>query len=179
MVTSSGMRSSSMRARTKSWSVREAAGKPTSISLYPIATSISNIRSLRSEFMGSISAWLPSRRSTAHQRGARVIRREGQRRSGSSTSICCSKGGYLWVGMPEGCWGASPWGPRTGARGWATAELDGCRWGGGALGADDRLRRVADGGDRRGRVGGGLVGGLVGGAHELVLSLWGRDAGGR
>src|SRR5699024_2354101 len=32
---------------------------------------------------------------------------------------------------------------------------------------------------RRGRVGGGLVGGLLGGAHELVLSLWARDAGGR
>src|SRR5699024_12062392 len=47
-------------------------------------TSSSNIRSLRSEFIGSMRAWLPSRRSTAHQRGARVMRREGQVRSGRS-----------------------------------------------------------------------------------------------
>ena len=79
------------------------------------------MRSLRSEFIGSMSAWLPSRRSTAHHRGARVMRRVGQVRSGSSTWICSWKGRYLWVGMPEGCWGASPEEPKTGADGSASA----------------------------------------------------------
>ena len=40
------------------------------------------MRSLRSEFIGSMRAWLPSRRSTAHQRGALVMRLVGQVRSG-------------------------------------------------------------------------------------------------
>ena len=48
MVTSSGMRPDSMRKRVKSKSVCEAEGKPTSISLKPMATSASNMRSLRS-----------------------------------------------------------------------------------------------------------------------------------
>ena len=51
-------------------------------------TSRSNIRLLRSGFIGSIRAWLPSRRSTAHQRGAWVMRLSGQVRSGRSTAIC-------------------------------------------------------------------------------------------
>ena len=63
IVTSSGMRSSSISLRTKSNSICEAEGKPTSISLKPIATSISNMRILRAMSIGSISAWLPSRRS--------------------------------------------------------------------------------------------------------------------
>src|SRR5699024_5232241 len=70
-------------------------------------------------------AWLPSRRSTAHQRGARVMRREGQVRSGSSTRICSWKGRYLWIGMPEGCCGASPAVPTTGAAGSASAATAG------------------------------------------------------
>src|SRR5690625_7095543 len=77
-----------MRRRTKSKSVCDAEGKPTSISLKPILTSSSNISSLRSTSIGSIRAWLPSRRSTAHQRGACVIRLVGHVRSGSSTLIC-------------------------------------------------------------------------------------------
>ena len=52
----------------------------------PSDTSSANIRRLRSGDIGSISAWLPSRRSTAHQRGAASIRRLGQARSGSSTA---------------------------------------------------------------------------------------------
>src|ERR1700692_1700656 len=73
-----------MRKRTKSKSVCDAEGKPTSISLKPIATSVSNIRSLRSCPMGLIRAWLPSRRSTAHQIGAWVIVPLGHRRSARS-----------------------------------------------------------------------------------------------
>src|SRR5699024_10882623 len=30
---------------------------------------------------------------------------------------------YLWVGMPEDCWGASPWGPTTGSAGSRTAAI--------------------------------------------------------
>ncbi len=63
------------------------------------------MRILRSGFIGSISAWLPSRRSTAHQRGAVSIRLVGQVRSGSSTVSCSWYGWYLPVGMPEVCWG--------------------------------------------------------------------------
>src|SRR5258708_6335864 len=44
-------------------------------------TSVSNILSLRAGSIGSMSAWLPSRRSTLHQRGALVIRADGQVRS--------------------------------------------------------------------------------------------------
>src|SRR3954454_9651182 len=84
MATPSGTWSVSIRKRTKSKSVCDAAGKPTSISLKPIATKVSNIRSLRSWPMGLISAWLPSRRSTAHQTGGRVIVRLGHCRSGRS-----------------------------------------------------------------------------------------------
>jgi hypothetical protein len=40
---------------------------------------------LRAVFMGSMRAWLPSRRSVDSQRGAAVIRADGQRRSGRST----------------------------------------------------------------------------------------------
>ena len=77
-----------MSWRTKSKSVWLAAGNPTSISLYPICTSSANIRRLRSGDIGSISAWLPSRRSTAHQRGAASTRRVGHCRSGRSIENC-------------------------------------------------------------------------------------------
>ena len=81
MVTSSGTRSSSISWRTKSKSGWLADGKPTSISLKPICTRVSNIRSLRAGSIGSMSAWLPSRRSTEHQRGAFSIARVGHVRS--------------------------------------------------------------------------------------------------
>ena len=58
-----------MIRRWKSKSVCDADGKPTSISLKPMSTSVWNSASLRSESMGSMSAWLPSRRSTLAQRG--------------------------------------------------------------------------------------------------------------
>ncbi len=63
METSSGMWPSSMRLRTKPNSVSEADGKPTSISLKPMAQSILNICIFLSAFIGSNRAWLPSRRS--------------------------------------------------------------------------------------------------------------------
>ena len=71
-----------MISRVKLKSVCEAAGKPISISLKPIFKSWLNIRILRAESMGSMSAWLPSRRSTLHQVGGAVSVRLGQVRSG-------------------------------------------------------------------------------------------------
>src|SRR3954452_17421436 len=59
------------------------------------------MRRLRAGLIGSISAWLPSRRSTAHQRGASVATRDGHWRSARSTG---AHGGELWIGMPDGCW---------------------------------------------------------------------------
>ncbi len=82
MVTSSGISPSSMIWRWKSKSVWEAEGNPTSISLKPMSTRVLNSFSLRSGSMGSTRAWLPSRRSTLAQRGARVRSRSGQVRSG-------------------------------------------------------------------------------------------------
>lgn len=77
-----------MSVRTKSKSVWLALGNPTSISLNPMRTSRSNMTRLRSGLIGSMRAWLPSRRSTAHQRGACVMRFVGHVRSGSSTRSC-------------------------------------------------------------------------------------------
>src|SRR5690606_13756564 len=55
----------------------DADGKPISISLKPIATSLSNSSSFCSTDIGATSAWLPSRRSTLHQSGADSITRSG------------------------------------------------------------------------------------------------------
>ena len=96
MVTSSGIRSRSMISRTKSKSVCEAAGKPTSISLKPMLTSMSNMRRLRAGSMGSISAWLPSRRSTLHQVGGAAMTALGQVRSVRSMG---AKARYLLDGL--------------------------------------------------------------------------------
>ena len=52
IVTSWGMRSSSISLRRNSYSVSDAAGKPTSISLNPMETSRFQKRSLRSESIG-------------------------------------------------------------------------------------------------------------------------------
>src|SRR5918996_492847 len=59
----------------------------------------SNIARLRAGDIGSISAWLPSRRSVDSQRGALVMRLSGQTRSEMSTA---SYGVYLWIGIPDG-----------------------------------------------------------------------------
>jgi len=98
MVTSAGTRSSSISWRTKSKSVCDAAGKPTSISLNPMRTRSSNMRSLRAGPMGSISAWLPSRRSTLHQTGGSVMVRPGQARSGRSIGWNAV---YMFVGSTD------------------------------------------------------------------------------
>ena len=99
MVTSSGIFPSSMMWRQKSKSVWLAEGKPISISLKPRRTSSSNMRSFRRRPIGSTSAWLPSRRSTEHQTGGRVMTAPGQLRSGRSTGW---KGMYLSVGSVLG-----------------------------------------------------------------------------
>src|ERR1700722_12948496 len=52
--------------------------------------------------MGSISAWLPSRRSTLAQRGARVNRRSAQVRSWSTSGTCER---YLSKGIGDGSQG--------------------------------------------------------------------------
>ena len=84
-----------MRRRQKSNSICEAEGKPISISLKPIPTSIWKYSSFSSTLIGCASAWLPSRRSTLHQTGAEVRARFGHWRSGRST---CGKGRYLVTG---------------------------------------------------------------------------------
>ena len=63
-------------------SVLDADGKPTSISLKPILTSVWNNSNFWETFIGTASAWLPSRKSTLHQRGAAVSTRFGHWRSG-------------------------------------------------------------------------------------------------
>src|SRR6185312_8750806 len=95
-VTSSGMRPPSINSRVKLKSVWEADGKPISISLNPIFRSCLNIRILRAESIGSISAWLPSRRSTLHQVGGAVRVRPGQARSGR---LIGANGRYLSDGL--------------------------------------------------------------------------------
>ena len=67
-----GCRSSSISCRTKSKSVFDADGNPTSISLMPSVTSRSNIFCLRAASIGLIRDWLPSRRSVEHQIGCAV-----------------------------------------------------------------------------------------------------------
>src|SRR5690242_11379090 len=83
--TSSGTRFSSMSRRLNVNSVLDADGKPTSISLKPIFTSVWNNSSFCDTFIGTASAWLPSRKSTLHQRGAAVSTRLGHWRSANAT----------------------------------------------------------------------------------------------
>ena len=92
-----------MSCRMKSKSGWLADGKPTSISLKPISTTVSNMRRLRAGSIGSMSAWLPSRRSTEHHSGAFVIRWSGQVRSGSESG---RNGRYLSKGIVFGVTGS-------------------------------------------------------------------------
>ena len=94
-MVSSGMRPERTRPAIKSNSVAPALGKPTSISLMPTFTSRSNSRVFFSGPIGSISAWLPSRRSVESQRGADVIVRDGHCRSSNATG---GKGRYFVAG---------------------------------------------------------------------------------
>ena len=117
MVTSSGMAPCSMISRTNRKSVSDADGKPTSISVKPISTSLVNIFHLRSGSIGSMSAWLPSRRSTEHHSGASVMTFDGHVRSGRSIG---AKARYFPVGMPLGRCAAAI----GAAVGWDGVELD-------------------------------------------------------
>jgi len=100
--TSSGIRSSSISWRKKSKSGWLADGNPTSISLKPMATSSVNMRILRVGSIGSINAWLPSRRSTEHHCGAAEITVFGQVRSSRTSG---TKGAYLPNGIGAGVLG--------------------------------------------------------------------------
>ena len=67
----------------KSKSVCEAAGKPTLDFLEPNRHElVEHARACAPESIGSMSAWLPSRRSTLHHAGGAVSVRFGQVRSG-------------------------------------------------------------------------------------------------
>ena len=70
IVTSSGIRFCSINVRTNVYSVSEAAGNPTSISLKPIFTRSLKNSIFCSRLIGITNAWFPSRRSTLHQIGA-------------------------------------------------------------------------------------------------------------
>ena len=94
--TSSGARFSSMSRRLNVNSVLDADGKPTSISLKPVFTSVWNNSSFCDTFIGTASAWLPSRKSTLHQRGAAVRTRLGHCRSGKATG---GNGRYFFDGF--------------------------------------------------------------------------------
>ena len=59
------------------------------------------MRSLRAGVIGSMRAWLPSRRSTAHQRGAWVMTVFGQVRSGRAIGV---NGSYRPKDIGDGCW---------------------------------------------------------------------------
>src|SRR5215471_4960414 len=83
--TSSGARRSSISRRLNVNSVFDAEGNPTSISLNPHFTSVWNSSSFWLTFIGTASAWLPSRKSTLHQNGARDSVRLGHCRSGNCT----------------------------------------------------------------------------------------------
>ncbi len=96
MVTSSGIWPPSISSRTKSKSVCEAEGKPTSISLRPTCTSVLKKRIFFAASIGSISDWLPSRRSELSQIGAWVMAFDGQVRSGMSMA---GKARYLFDGF--------------------------------------------------------------------------------
>ena len=61
------------------------------------------MRRLRAGSIGSMRAWLPSRRSTEHHSGAFVMRWSGQVRSGSSSG---RNGRYLSKGMRFGVTGS-------------------------------------------------------------------------
>ncbi|CAN1598890.1 protein of unknown function [Pseudomonas mediterranea] len=130
MVVSSGMWPSSMRVRTKSKSVCEAAGNDASISLTPTATRVFQKRSFLTASIGSISDWLPSRRSELHQIGAAVMVFDGQVRSGR---LMVGKARYLEDGSLSMLMGgilivvAGKRRPAGGSNGGGSTAWTGCR----------------------------------------------------
>ena len=73
-----------MSVRKNRYSVSDAAGKPTSISLNPARTSVSKYSIFSSRLMGTTSAWLPSRKSTEHHTGACSMWSRAAHRMGAS-----------------------------------------------------------------------------------------------
>src|SRR6476659_5369982 len=68
-------------------------------------TSRSNMRRLRVGLIGSISAWLPSRRSTAHHMGAVLTTLSGQLRSATVIgSTSSAKVRYRFTGIDVARW---------------------------------------------------------------------------
>ena len=63
------------------------------------------MRRLRAGLIGSISAWLPSRRSTAHHSGARLMTWSGQVRSAKRTgSTSSANDRYRLTGIDDPRW---------------------------------------------------------------------------
>ena len=89
-----------------SYSVSEAEGNPTSISLTPMSTRVWNSSSFSRTFMGSMRAWLPSRRSTEHQTGGAFSSLSGQARR---VILRGTKGMYFscagFITIPPVYWG--------------------------------------------------------------------------
>src|SRR5947209_20311870 len=74
------------------------------------------MRCLRAGLIGSISAWFPSRRSTAHHIGACVMTLSGHVRSGRLTgSTSSANGRYRWIGIDVPRWVFHPGCPARGA----------------------------------------------------------------
>src|SRR5699024_4950438 len=74
------------------------------------------MRRLRAGLIGSINAWLPSRRSTAHHIGARLMTRSGQLRSGTRMgSTSSANGRYRPMGIADPRWAFQAGWPALGA----------------------------------------------------------------
>ena len=101
IVTSSGIRSSSMSWRMKSksgWRRRREADLD--LLEAHVEQDVPNMRRLRSGSIGSMSAWLPSRRSTQHHSG-RLVDASGRARCGPCS--CSGRNGrYLPYGIGLG-----------------------------------------------------------------------------
>ena len=84
------------------------------------------MRRLRAGLIGSISAWLPSRRSTAHHSGAPVMTLSGQLRSDSRMGSTSSANGlYRLTGIDEPRWGFQVgWAGRGGPAGLTMPRAD-------------------------------------------------------
>lgn len=118
MVTSSGMWLPSINSRTKLKSVSEADGKATSICFRPTCTRVLKNRIFFAASIGSISDWLPSRRSELHQIGTSVMVFDGQVRSGR---LMAGNGRYFCEGSFNMLMGLILWSRFLGRRGQANA----------------------------------------------------------
>src|SRR6201996_6596958 len=89
-------------------------------------TSRSNMRRLRAGLIGSIRAWLPSRRSTAHHCGARSMTLSGQVRAGGRiASPSSANGRYRTTGIDDPRWVFhAGWPGLGGPAGWLMVRMD-------------------------------------------------------